>query len=78
MRIWNYKEKRLEAVLPGHEKGVIKILITSDYKYVVSKDSAWKIRIWNLRDKSHEGLFTDAESAREWILKYSEIESFFQ
>ena len=54
-------------MLPGHESAVIKILITSDYKYIVSKDSAGEIRIWNLQDRSHEGVLTDAESARKWI-----------
>ena len=77
MRIWNILEKRFECVLPGHEQIIIRILITSDYKYIISSDRDRKIGIWNLRDRSLEGMFTDLESAKEWSVKYKEIESFF-
>ena len=77
LRIWNFKEKTLEAVLPGHNTAVTSILITSDYRYIASRDDQKQIRIWDLRNRSHEGVFIDKNSAREWILKYREIESLF-
>ena len=63
-------------MLPGHNKAIQRILITSDYKYIISSDSNEDIRIWDLKDRSHIGLF-DASSARGWILMYREIGSFF-
>ena len=75
--IWSFKEKSLEAVLPGHGKNLKQILITSDYKYVVSSTSNKEIRIWNLKDRTQIGQFCDSTSASEWILKYREIESLF-
>ena len=73
----NIQDKRLEAVLPGHNTKVTRILITSDCKYIVSIDDSKQIRIWNSRNRRQEMLLTDKKSASEWIFKYKEIESFF-
>ena len=64
-------------MLPGHNTAVTSIVITSDYRYIASRDDQNQIRIWDSRNRSHEGLFIDKNSAREWIFKYGEIESLF-
>ena len=48
MRIWDFKEKRQEAVLQGHTDPIRSLAITKSDKYAVSGSFDNSARIWKL------------------------------
>ena len=52
--IWNFKEKRLEAVLIGHTSYVTCVALTRDSKYIISGSLDLTVRIWNFQEKIQE------------------------
>ena len=60
--IWNFLEKRQEAILRGHTSWVDTLALTSDNKYVISGSLDKTIRIWNLLEKRQEAVLKGLQS----------------
>ena len=55
-KIFNIKDKTQEDFFPGHTSVVTCIVITSDYKYVVSGSRDNTVRIWDILNKRQEAV----------------------
>ena len=76
-KIWSLKDLKEVGTLEGHNYPVVRVGITSDENYAISADTQKIVRIWSIPYKRHEAVFTDLDSASEWILRYPEIRRFF-
>ena len=54
IRVWDFKKRKLVAILQGHTDSVKCINITSDNKSLISSSLDKTIRIWNLETKKED------------------------
>jgi WD40 repeat protein len=55
--VWNFLEKRQEAVLQGHISQVLSLAVTNDNNYIISGSGDNSVRVWNLFEKRQEAVF---------------------
>ena len=52
--------EKTRSVLVGHTSPIIRVVITSDNKYIVSGSDNYTVRIWNLKEKRQEAVLEDS------------------